>query len=279
VQGRKIIVSRIKAASRRQDCVFADFFRRFELASRRCALGAFDASNPVVKRILIYLTMMALGICRADVPKLFTEKPFNSVTLAEAVNHYVAIGEPAAIVELQQLAAQEKSDNDFFASHGFCLSERIAWVCRILYEPRGHSPLRAPKFGTLSIPERTMPLEKWPLYPVAVSGSTYVVLNQSYTPKGKLEDITHYLAYCKDSGAFRKNPVAVPTQEQAMKDAAAIRQSEPWQAIKWKDDDGFSYPMGEQWTWGFIQNQARTIPVESVATKKPSADAADLSVR
>jgi hypothetical protein len=232
-----------------------------------------------MKRILICLTLMTMGICRAEVPKLFTEKPFNSVTLAEAVNHYVAIGETATIMELQQLAAQEKSDADFFDNHGFCLGERIGWVCRILYEPQGHSPLRAPKFGILSIPERTMPLEKWPLYPVAVSGSTYVVLNQSYTPKGKPEDVTHYLAYCKDSGVFRKNPVAVPTQEQAMKDAAAIRQSEPWKAIKWKDDDGFSYPMGEQWTWGFIQNQARTIPAESIAMKKSNVDASILSVR
>jgi hypothetical protein len=229
--------------------------------------------------MLFYLTMMTLGICRAEVPKLFTEKPFNSVTLAEAVNHYVTIGETATTEELQQLAAQEKSDSGFFDGHGFCMGERIAWVCRILYEPRGHTPLRAPRFGILSIPERTMPLEKWPLYPVALSGSTYVVLNQSYTPKGKPEEVMHYLAYCKESGVFRKNPIAVPTQDQALKDAAALRQSAPWNDIKWQDDDGFSYPMGEQWTWGFIQNQARTIPAGSMVVKKSTADAVDLSIR
>ncbi len=258
---------------------FAGIFRQLEFAVHLCALGAFDASYQGMKRILIYLMLMTMGICRAEIPKLFTEKPFNSVTLAEAVNHYVAIGETATIMELQQLAAQEKSDDNYFASHGYCLGERISWVCRILYEPRGHSPLRGPKFGTLSIPERTMPLEKWPLYPLAISGSTYVVLNQSYTPKGKPEDVTHYLAYCKDSGVFRKNPVVVPTQEQAMKDAAALRKSEAWLAIKWRDDEGFSYPMGEQWTWGFIQNQAKGIPAESVAVKKSTADAANFSIR
>jgi hypothetical protein len=232
-----------------------------------------------VKRILIYLMLMTLGICQAEVPKLFSEKPFNSVTLAEAVNHYVTIGETATIVELQQLAAQEKSGGDFFSSHGFSLGERIAWVCRILYEPRGHSPLRAPKFGVLSIPERTMPIEKWPLYPVALTGSTYVVLNQSYTPNGRPEDVEHYLAYCKNNGVFRKSLVGVPTREQAMEDAAALRQSEPWKAIKWQDDDGFSYPMGESWTWGFIQNQAKGIPAASVVQNKSKAGATDVSVK
>jgi hypothetical protein len=232
-----------------------------------------------MKKLLFYLTLMTLGICRAEVPKLFTEKPFNSVTLAEAVNHYVAMGEPASVVELQQLAAQDKADVDFFANHGFCLSERISWVCRILYEPRGHSPLRSPKFGILSLPERTMPLEKWPLYPVALSGSTYVVLNQSYTPHGKSENVTHYLQYCKDEGVFRTNPVVVPTREQALQDTLALRQSAPWKAIKWQDDDGFSYPMGESWTWGYIQNQAKFIPVEQLAAKKIKLEAADVSAR
>lgn len=222
---------------------------------------------------------MTLEFCHAEVPKLFSEKPFNSVTLAEAVNHFVVIGETASLKELGQLAAQEKSDSDFFSSHGFCLGERVSWVCRILYEPRGHSPLRAPKFGILSIPEKTMPIEKWPLYPVAVSGSTYVVLNQSYTPKGTPEDVQHYITYCKDSGVFRTTPVAVPTREQAMADAAALRQSEPWKAIKWQDDEGFTYPMGEQWTWAFIQNQAKRIPVESVAQKKADSGGTNVAIR
>jgi hypothetical protein len=232
-----------------------------------------------MKRSLIYLAMLVMGVCHAEPPKLLTEKPFNSVTLAEAVNHYVAIGEAASIKELQQLAAQEESDKYFFSSHGYCVGERIGWLCRILYEPRGNSPLRAPKFGVLTIPERTMPLEKWPLYPVVLSGSTYIVLNQSYTPKGVPEDVKHYIAYCKDSGVFRTNPVVVPTQEQAIQDAAAIRKSEAWLAIKWQDDEGFSYPMGELWTWGFMENQAKRIPAESIAVKKSNVDAAALSVR
>ena len=223
--------------------------------------------------------LMTLGFCRADVPKLFCEKSFNSATLAEAVNRYVAIGEAATIKELQQASSQESSHGEIFAGKGFSINERIGWVCRILYESRGHSPLRAPKFGVLSMPENTMPAEKWPFYPVAFSGSTFVVLKQGYTHKGSPEGLAHYLAYCKNNGVFRKIPIPVPTQDQAEKDVVNLRQSEAWQAIKWEDNNGFSFPMGEQWTWAFIQKQAKAIPAPAIAAKKPQTGLTVASLR
>ena len=232
-----------------------------------------------MKRLLAYLMLMTLGLCHAEIPKLFSEKQFNSATLAAAVNRYVAIGEEATLKELQQASAQESSKNEFFAGKGYSVNERIGWVCRILYEPRGSYPLRAPKFGALSMPEKTMPAKKWPLYPVAFSGSTYVVLKQGYTINGTPEDLAHYLAYCKVNGTFRKTPIPLPTKERAEQDVANLRQSESWQAIKWEDDNGFSFPMGEQWTWAFIQNQARAIPTEAIAARKHQADPTVASLR
>jgi hypothetical protein len=222
-----------------------------------------------MKRLLAFLMLMTLGFCHAEVPKLFSEKPFTSATLAEAVNHYVAIGEAATIKELQQVSSQESSQKEFFAGKGFSVNERIGWVCRILYESQGHSPLRAPEFGMLTMPEKTMPAEKWPFYPVALSGSTYVVLKQGYTDSGTPEGLAHYLEYCKNNGIFRKTPIPVPTKQQAERDVVNLRQSAPWQAIKWEDNDGFSFPMGEQWAWAFIQNQAKAIPAQVVASRKP----------
>jgi hypothetical protein len=232
-----------------------------------------------MKRLLTYLMLMTLGFCNAEVPKLFCEKPFTSATLAEAVNRYVAIGEEATIKELQQVSLQEKEQKELFAGKGFSVDERIGWVCRILYEPRGHSPLRAPKFGVLALPEKTMPADKWPLYPVAFSGSTYIVLKQGYTASGTPEELAHYLAYCKNNGVFRQTPVSVPTKEQAEKDIANLRQSEPWKAIQWEDSDGFSYPMGEQWAWSPIQNQVKLISDESIARLKCKADPTAVSLR
>jgi hypothetical protein len=223
-----------------------------------------------MKRIFISLWLMTLGLGHAEVPKLLTERTFTSATLAEAVNHYVAIGEPAALKELQNCAAEDAEHNDWISNRGFNVGERIGWICRILYEPQGHSALRAPKFGVLNIPEKTMPADKWPLYPLAFSGSTYLVLNQHYTPDGTPEEATHYLDYCRRNGVFRKSPISVPTEEQAMVDAAALRQTAAWKAIKWQDNDGYSYPMGEQFTWAFLQKQAKFISNQTqLAEKKP----------
>jgi hypothetical protein len=232
--------------------------------------------------LLIYLMLMTLGFCHAEVLKLFCEKSFTPATLAEAVNRYVAIGEAATIKELQQVSAQESSQKELFAGKGFSVNERVGWVCRILYEPRGTSPLRPPKFGVLAMPEKTMPLQKWPLYPLTFSGSTYIVLKEGYTDNGTPEELTHYLAYCKNNGVFRQTPVPVPTKEQAEKDIASLRQSEPWKAIQWEDKDGFTYLMGEQWAWSFIQNQVKAIsvvPAETIAAKKSKADPAVASLR
>jgi hypothetical protein len=232
-----------------------------------------------MKLILICLTSMMLGIAHAEVPKLFTQKPFTSANIAEAVNRYVAIGEKSAGKELQQLAAQDTSENDNFLGKGFSVKERVGWICRILYEPRGHSPLRAPKFGELALPEKSMPAEKWPLYPVALSGSTYIVLKQGYMPSGRPEEVAHYLAYCKKNGVFRKTPVVVPTKEQAEMDIANLRQSAEWQAIEWQNNNSFSFPMGESLTWAFIKGQTKSIADESVASRNLKPESVALSLR
>jgi hypothetical protein len=232
-----------------------------------------------MKHILICLTSMMLGLAHAEIPKLFSQKNFTSANIAEAVNRYVAIGEASSLKELQQLAAQDISANDNFLSKGFNVKERVGWVCRILYEPKGRSRLRAPEFGELALPEKSMPAEKWPLYPLALSGSTFVVLKQGYTADGTPEEVAHYLKYCKNNGVFRKTPVEVPTKGQAETDIANLRQSAEWQAIEWRNNDGFSYPMGEQLTWAFIKGQTKTIADESLASRNSKPDSAALSLR
>lgn len=233
-----------------------------------------------MKRLLICLTSMMLGLAHGEVPKLFSQKSFTSANIAEAVNRYVAIGEAASAKEMEQLAAQEDAMDESFLGKGFSVNERIGWVCRILYEPKGHSPLRAPKFGVLPLPEKTMPVEKWPLYPVAVSGSTYIVLRQGYTPHGTPEKVAHYLAYCKNNGVFRTTPVEVPDKEQAEKDIANLRQSAQWQAIRWQNNaDGFSFPMGEELTWAFIKGQTKNLSGEFAAKQNSKSDPAALSLR
>src|SRR5258708_26076264 len=96
-------------------------------------------------RFFILLIVMTLGIGRAEVPKLFSEKAFTCATLADAVNHFVGIGEDASVKELQELAlveATEAEQNRGFNTRGFSVNERIGWVCRILFEPMTNSEVK-----------------------------------------------------------------------------------------------------------------------------------------
>jgi hypothetical protein len=214
-------------------------------------------------RLFILLLVMTMGTARAEVPKLFRERAFTCVTLANAANYFIGLGEDAAVKELEQLSeveAAEAEQNRGFNTRGFSINERIGWVCRILFDPKDGTYIRAPKFGKLNIPEKYMPIAKWPLFPVAQSGSTYFVMAESYSDDNNTpEEPKHYIEYCVENGNFRKTPVKIASKAQILKDADALRQSAPWQAIQWLDDSGFSYPLGEQWTWGFIQKQVKVV--------------------
>jgi hypothetical protein len=59
----------------------------------------------------------------------------------------------------------------------------------------------------------------WPLFPVALSGSTYFVLSNTpaFSNVGEAESATRYLEYCRANGKFRSKTVPVPTREDAMR--------------------------------------------------------------
>ena len=197
-----------------------------------------------------------------DTPALFRmrEAAISPRMLAEAVNHFVAVGEQATIRELEALAAPPKSQDAAEVHREIRTRERIGWVCRILYQPKGGKPLRPPMYGAHHLPVKSMPLKDWPLYPVAASGSTYFILSEGYFLAGYPEHPLDYLDYCRREGRFRKDPIPLPTREQAMKDAARLRQSGAWKAIKWLDQGkGARNELVEDDTWQFIERQAEAI--------------------
>lgn len=196
---------------------------------------------------IIPIWLLTLQICCGATPRLFQQQDFTAASLAEAVNHFVDLGEVTAVQELRALALSKE-----FPDHR--TNVRIGWVCRILFDPKRTEPLRPPLFGVLSLPYRTMPLKNWPRYPVALYGSTYFVLSEGYRGGGVPEDPKDYLLYCQTNGVFRKSKVLVPSSEQALKDAAALRKSKAWAVIKWKDS-GYD----EESAWEFIQKQAESI--------------------
>jgi len=206
-------------------------------------------------RSIIVGLLLTLQVAYGGVPRLFQEREFTAASFAEAVNHFVALGEDAAVQELRGLTTNTVAD----FQREFSLNERVGWMCRVLFEAKAES-LRAPRFGALRLPHHTMPDRSWPLYPVALSGSSYFVLSEGYSLGGVPEDPKAYIQYCQQTGVFRKKPVTVPTKTQALADASDLRQSAAWQAIKWNDSgENWSYTMDESWAWDFIQKQAESI--------------------
>jgi len=206
--------------------------------------------------VVAFLFVLLNAVSGAEVPGLFSEKAFTAKDLAEAVNHFIALGEEGAVKELSALAPDHDFKRDV-GTKGFSMPERVGWVCRILFEPKDDKPLRGPGYGGHSLPRLTMPRKNWPLYPVAASGDSFFVLSEGYVVGGVAEEPLTYLAYCRAEGVFRKKAVPVPTCEQAQKDAAQLRASAVWKVIKWEDSGpGSSYRMNEGWVWSLIQKQA-----------------------
>ena len=189
-------------------------------------------------------------------PLLFKQKQFDSVILAKAINYYIELGEKQSLIELQAL-----SRDDFDFANGFDVNERIGWVCRVLYDAKNGVPLRPPAFGGLSLPRNSMPLQSWPIYPIAKTGNTYVVLSEGYSLAGRAEPVSSYLDYCKSKGTFLKQKIAVPNRTNATTDISNLRKSTRWTSIKWSDSGpGFSYTMSDQWVWDKIEIQGNSIP-------------------
>jgi len=192
----------------------------------------------------------------AKTPLLFQQKHFDSIVLADAINYYIAVGEKRSITELQALA---RDNFDFSAE--FDINERIGWVCRVLYKPNSGTPLRPPRFGWLSLPGNSMPESSWPLYPVARSGNTYIVLSEGYSLRGRAERVDKYIDYCKSQGTFIKQKLKIPSRQTAISDILNLRNSKRWTSIKWSDSGlGFSYTISEQSIWNKIVVQGESIP-------------------
>lgn len=195
------------------------------------------------------------GIVRTSAhgePELLKARSFSPAMLAEAVNYYVALGEVGAYNELSALSLSVSRATSPDARE---TRNRISWVVRILFEPV-EMPLRRPLYEGLAVPSSmytTWPVganpvsADWPLFPVALSGSTYFVLSNTpeFSSVGEAESATHYLEYCRLNGKFRRKPVPVPTRENVVSDAEALLDSAAWKAIRWDEESrAFEYEAG-----------------------------------
>lgn len=191
-----------------------------------------------------------------NIPQIFKVKEFNCLNLADAVNHYIALGEASAITELKALEEDLGESMD----RGFSRNERIGWICRIVFQGSKGKPLRQPLYGGLGLPYMSMPLERWPLYPVAESEGVFFVLSEGYMLAGAAEPAKDYIDYCSANGEFRKTKIKKPTHQEAVSAFDSLKKSRQWAMIKWKDEHhGTTYTMSEEWVLRYIEAQLNFI--------------------
>jgi hypothetical protein len=206
--------------------------------------------------VLAWLALLLVSLpCSGKPPQFVRDESFSCKDTADAVNYYVDLGEAEAIREMRATV----DDAEPHARP----SLRICHLCRVLFEPKGKEPLRSAALGGLDLPRNTMPINTWPRFPVAESGSTFFLLNESYELGGRAERPSAYLDYCVANGVFRRNRVAVPTRDGALQDLNQLRRSDAWKAIRWKDSGvNWSYTLSEAWTLGYLKAQAERTPAK-----------------
>jgi hypothetical protein len=228
-------------------------------------------TRTAMSSLLLACSLMA--VCEAAVagdPELFRVKKFDAAMIAEAVNHYVAVGEERTKAELEAL-----SPNDLFSPEmkaGMLsneeLAHRVSWMCIILWPAKIGSSQRPPGYGGLAYVEDRFDRKRdWPLFPVVNAGASYFVLSDSYILGGMAESPRHYLQACEAMGTFRTGTVQVPTRKQAEHDLLELRRSPTWTAA-WSKSLVGEKGNSELVVWYFLRQQADRISGQKVSSEK-----------
>lgn len=194
------------------------------------------------------VTLLALSFRQdpgADV--LFVKSKLTCKDWAQVANSYIDLGADRAAQSLV----------DSLATHrGKKANTRAGLICRILFTSK--SPLRAPKFGDLSLPP--LSLSSWPQFPFAEQDGVWFLLDENYRPtldgdsKGELARA--YIDYCQRNGQFRTEKLVVPTKQQAVDALGALQASKRFKGIHWSDYDlHSSYKYDKDWTLELLRSQ------------------------
>ena len=173
------------------------------------------------------------------------EMPFpdgpNCYALARVANRFIALGEERALEGMASLVRGKEQER----LHRYDQAIQIGWICRLIFESRSDGPLRAPMYGQLDLPWHSMPISKWPYFPLAESDGLFFVLSSGYLVAGHPEDPVDYINYCRESGSFRVTRIKIPSESEAEAALDSLLSSEIWLNIKWKDEKW--YPGGGGW--------------------------------
>ena len=197
--------------------------------------------------------LLALAMPSSVGDRLLIIRTLNSTDWAQIANDYMAKGEEKACAELI-----EKSQRKFDPAHPIDPNVRASFVVRLIFQPRAKTPLRPPGLGGLPLPEKSMPLRSWPLYPFFQTRGVLFLMWEGYVLAGLPEPCSSYIAYCKKEGKFRKAPYNVPSAGQTNLALTAFLKSSQWTGIKWSfKSPSYSYNYPPQMIEGYLKQQIR----------------------
>lgn len=188
--------------------------------------------------------------------RIFKNAAFSVNDLIDGANHFIELGSKDGIQELKRLANDTKYAEEVRASEtlGFSVGERIAWICRIVFEPEAKKSIRRPAFGAHTFPPCDD--KSWPLYPLVQSGPAFWVLSAGYNGAGFPEFPSSYIDYCAANGRFRAVKVPLVTKEEAAAQLNAILTSPAWKALVWKGRRlGSSWELKEADSISYLKGQ------------------------
>ena len=191
-------------------------------------------------------------ISGVTLPILENSQTLHPQVLAISANILIAVGKEKAVDYLLKQSQKLRSGDVY----GDINDIKISWLCRLIFESVNDQPLRAPNFGGLDLPYKSMPLSSWPKYPLAVSDGCIFVLGANYTGSGQPELAEFYVDYCSKNGQIRKEPYKVPDKTEYQPALEALFKSERWQAIEWRHEEkNFKYFYDEAWVKSLIKTQ------------------------
>ena len=192
----------------------------------------------VVLPLAVLVTAMAWWVITRptirDCPTI-TGDDYNPSALLKCANRLIEIGEDKAYRVLISNASTMGVTPD---------DERVALLCRVLYQQDKERPLRPPPFGAPNVPYRSMAAEDWPDLPLVFSKGIPFLLVSGYIYYGPPPNVKEYVAYCRNSGVFRVEPYKLSCWSAGPDALHALFLSEKWSRIKWMD-------AGKGWSYGY----------------------------
>ena len=173
--------------------------------------------------------------------------------MLQCANRLIVSGEKAVVERLSYAArtydqgGQQQSELDL----------KVALLCKLIYTSDHKPPLRPPAFGApTNLPYHSMPITKWPYFPLAMSNEVPFLLISGYELAGHPEGVYDYLLYCKENGIFRTTLFKIPSDQDVKQALQGLIRSERWQSLRWKDSgQNWSYDLHEGSVIEFLQWQ------------------------